>query len=157
MFLALLLLWLIFNGRITLEILAVGAFVSAALTFMWRKIFMPSRNVVLPGAGMLVRYLKYFGALVLEMISCSLKVMYLVLHPEEEIRPQLKTFKTRLEKEHHKVILANSITLTPGTITVGLKGDKLRVHGLDASMLEGIEDCDMVRRLEKMEGGTENE
>ena len=157
MFLGLLILWVIFNGRITIEILLVGAAASAALTYMWRKIFSVSRHVVIPGFEMLWRYVRYFGALVLEMISSSIRVMYLILHPEEEVKPQLVTFRTKLKKENHKVILANSITLTPGTITVGLQGDKLRVHGLDASMLEGIESCDMVRRLEKMEGVAEDE
>ena len=157
MFLGLLILWVIFNGRITLEILLVGAAVSAALTNMWRKLFSASHHVVIPGIGMLWRYVRYFCALVLEMINSSIRVMYLILHPEEEIKPQLVTFRTKLKKENHKVILANSITLTPGTITVGLKGDKMRVHGLDASLLEGIEDSDMVRRLEKMEGGAIDE
>ena len=87
----------------------------------------------------------------LDVIRCTLQVIRLILHPGEEIRPQLVTFRTKLTDDTHKVVLANSITLTPGTITVGLQDDRLCVHGLDASFLEGIESCDMVKRLEKME------
>ena len=157
MFFILLLLWLVFNGRLTVEIILTGAAVSAALTFLWHKLFRTRRFMLMPTPSMVWRGLCYFGALVLEVIRCNLQVIRLILHPGEEIRPQLVTFRTALKDDNHKVILANSITLTPGTITVGLLGDTLCVHGLDASFLEGIESCDMSRRLEKMEEGTGRE
>ncbi len=156
MFLMLLVFWLIFNGKVTTEIFLVGVAVSAALTFMWYKIFQVKRNVVVPSLSMVWRYLRYFANLILEIIRCNIQVMRLILHPQEEVHPQLITFPIKLKKESHKVILANSITLTPGTITVGLQDDTIRVHGLDASFLEGIEECDMLKRLEKMEEDLEN-
>lgn len=151
MFLMLLVFWLIFNGRVTTEILLVGVVVSAALTFMWCKIFNIKKSVFAPSVKGVWRYLKYIGNLVLEIIRCNIQVMRLILHPKEEVHPQLITFPVKLKKENHKVILANSITLTPGTITVAMQDDTIRVHGLDASFLEGIEECDMLKRLEKME------
>ena len=151
MFIILLLLWLVFNGRFTAEIFLVGVAVSAGLTFLWHRVFHTKRYTLLPTPGMVWRSLCYFGALLLEVIRCNLQVIRLILHPGEEIRPQLVTFRKKLTDDTHKVVLANSITLTPGTITVGLQDDTLLVHGLDASFLEGIESCDMVRRLEKME------
>ena len=151
MFLFLLLLWLVFNGRFTVEIFLVGAAASGALTFMWHKLFRIRCCMLLPSPGKVLRGLRYFGALVLEIIRCNLQVIRLILHPGEEIRPQLVTFRTGLKTDAHKVVLANSITLTPGTITVGLEKDQLLVHGLDASFLEGIESCDLAKRLEKME------
>ena len=151
MFFILLLLWLVFNGRFTVEIFLVGVVASAALTFLWHKLFRTRRCMLLPSPRTLRQGLCYFGGLILEVIRCNLQVIRLILHPGEEVRPQLVTFRTKLKDDTLKVVLANSITLTPGTITVGLKDDKLCVHGLDASFLEGIESCDMVRRLEKME------
>ena len=151
MFLMLLVFWLIFNGRITTEIVLVGIAVSAAITAFWRKIFHTKRNTVLISPKTAWQFLCYFGNLIIEIIRCNLQVMRLILHPKEEIHPQLVTFRTKLQKESHRVVLANSITLTPGTITVRVQGDTIRVHGLDASFLEGIEHCDMVERLEKME------
>ena len=153
MFFILLLLWLVFHGRITAEILLVGTGVCGVLTFLWHKLFRTRRYTLLPSAGMVRRSLCYFGALFLEVIRCNLQVIRLILHPGEEIRPQLVSFRTGLREDAHKVVLANSITLTPGTITVGLQDDTLLVHGLDASFLEGIESCDLARRLEKMEEG----
>lgn len=151
MFLMLLILWMIFNGRVTTEIFLVGVVVCAALTFMWCKIFNIKKNVIAPSLKGVWRYLKYIGSLVLEIIRCNIQVMRLILHPKEEVHPQLITFPIKLKKDSHKVILANSITLTPGTITVVMQDDTIRVHGLDRSFLEGIEECDMLKRLEKME------
>ena len=150
-FLVLLAFWLILNGKITAEIVLVGVAVSAALTAMWHKIFHNKQNTIFLSPAVLWRYLRYGANLVIEIFRCNFQVMHLILHPKEEIKPQLVTFRTNLKKDSHKVILANSITLTPGTITVGVQDDLIRVHGLDASFLEGIESCDMVKRLEKME------
>ena len=151
MFLMLLLFWLIFNGHVTLEIFLVGAVVSAAITFAWKKLFKTKKNAVLPSPKTLWQSVRYIGHLIVEIVECNLQVMRLILHPKEEIHPQLVTFRTKVKDENHRVILANSITLTPGTITVGLQDDILRVHGLDRSFLEGIEHCEMEERLEKME------
>lgn len=151
MFLMLLLFWFIFNGRITLEILLVGIAVAALITFAWRKIFNKKRNVVIPSPKAVWRGICYVFNLLIDIIKCNIQVMYFVLHPKEEIHPQLLTFKVALKKEIHKVILANSITITPGTITVGLHGDTICVHALDASFMEGIEECAALERLKKME------
>ena len=59
---------------------------------------------------------------------------------------------TNLKTETARVILANSITLTPGTITVSLTEQELLVHCLDKSLAEGMEDSEFVRLLEAMEG-----
>ena len=156
MFLMLLVFWLIFNGRVTTEIVLIGLVVCAALTLLWKKIFHTKRNAFLPTPSMVWRYLRYFGNLIVEIIRCNIQVMRLILHPQEEVHPQLVTFPVKLKKESHKVILANSITLTPGTITVGLGDHSICVHGLDASFTEGIENCDMADRLMKMEEVSED-
>ena len=59
---------------------------------------------------------------------------------------------TDLKSETAKVMLANSITLTPGTITVSLEDDTLLVHCLDKTLSEGMEDSEFVKMLEKLEG-----
>lgn len=151
MFLALLLFWIIFNGKVTWEILLVGCVISAALTGMWHVMFGGSRNALLLSPKMIWRYLKYFAELIWEIVVCNIKVMRLILHPSEEIHPRLVSFRTNLKEDLHTVILANSITLTPGTITVELEGNKLLVHGLDASFTEGIEESELVQSMEKLE------
>ena len=65
--------------------------------------------------------------------------------------PVIVRFQTDLKSDAAKVALANSITLTPGTITIGLEGDELIVHALDAELIEGIDESVFVRLLRKME------
>ena len=56
-----------------------------------------------------------------------------------------------LKKNRHLVALANSITLTPGTITVDLHDNHYTVHALDASMVDGLDDGVFVQKLMDME------
>ena len=58
---------------------------------------------------------------------------------------------TDLKTETARVILANSITLTPGTITVSLTEQELLVHCLDKTLAEGMEDSSFVKLLKKLE------
>jgi multicomponent Na+:H+ antiporter subunit E len=73
------------------------------------------------------------------------------LNQKIEIEPQLIHFIVPLQTSIAKVILANSITLTPGTITVSLEGNEYRVHCLDSDLAEGISESVFVKKLIKME------
>ena len=78
-------------------------------------------------------------------------VTRLILTRKEEIEPVIVHVHAKLKSETARVILANSITLTPGTITVSLTEDNLLVHCLDKSLSEGMDDSVFVRLLQKME------
>lgn len=98
----------------------------------------------------------YTVILILEILKANIGVMRLILSPQYEVEPKLVRFRTDLKTDIARVILANSITLTPGTITVTLEGDEYVVHCLDASMAEGMDDSIFVQLLhqfERKEGG----
>ncbi len=80
------------------------------------------------------------------MIVCQF-----ILAGKDTTKPAIVSFKTTLQSSFTRVVLANSITLTPGTITVSLKGDELIVHCLDESLAEGMDCSIFVTMLEKME------
>ena len=67
------------------------------------------------------------------------------------MEPQLGHFRSDLRTEFARVVLVNSITLTPGTITVGLEGSDFYVHCLDKEFAEGMDHSVFVELLEKME------
>ena len=144
--------WIIFNGRITLEIAifgvvvagAVYAFVCKFMGFTWERERAFYKKLPL--------YTQYVVLLVKEIIKANLAVCYLILTRKEVVEPVLVKVHTNLQKETTKVLLANSITLTPGTITVSLVGQELLVHCLDKSLAEGIENSEFVKLLERMEG-----
>ena len=70
---------------------------------------------------------------------------------EFEPKPRLVRFESGLSGEAHRVALADSITLTPGTITCQLRGDEYVVHCLDESLAEGLTDGALITALREME------
>ena len=75
-----------------------------------------------------VAYIPYF---IWAMIMANLDVAYRVLHPKRPINPGIVECKTMLTNNTGKLLLANSITLTPGTITLDVKGDRYFIHWID--------------------------
>ena len=87
-----------------------------------------------------------------EILKANLATSMAILSYEKEPHPVLVRFRTKLRSRITRVLLANSITLTPGTITVALEGDELTVHCLDESMSLGLENSAFEQLLLKMEG-----
>jgi multicomponent Na+:H+ antiporter subunit E len=150
---ALFLLWIAFNGRVTLEIALIGLAVSAALYWFCVKFLGYRLRTELRILGMIPFGISYVALLLFEIGKATFGVMRIVINPKYEIHPQLVTFRTPLQTTVAQTILANSITLTPGTISVFAEGDKLTVHCLDRSFTEGIEDLSFQRKLLTMERG----
>lgn len=151
MFIAYFALWVILNGKWTLEIGAFGV-VFAALLFAFSCRFMGysvGKDIALVrGAFSAARY----GVMLLgEIVKANLAVMRMILDLDFEPRPQLVRFESGLGVERHRVALADSITLTPGTITCLLEGDEFVVHCLDESLAEGLDDGPMISALRRME------
>ena len=65
-----------------------------------------------------------------EIIVSNLNVAKIVLSPQIVISPQIVTIKTKIKSDFNKAIFANTITLTPGTLTISMDGDKIEVHCL---------------------------
>ena len=142
MVIGMLLLWILFNGRITLEILIFGIVICSAICLLLSMI--TSQNLFKIDQRMLKRIayrLRYYGVLVVEIVKANLQVMDLILTPGEiEIKPVLKHSKLN-------VLLANSITLTPGTITVDLDRDRFLVLAVDESFAEDLDQSVFVKEL----------
>ncbi len=151
MFLLFFFAWIVFNGRITLEILLFGVVISALVFMFMCKFADYSLQKEKKFYREILFFCRYVVLLVKEIINANLSVIHLILSREEQVEPVLVKFRTDLKSETAKVMLANSITLTPGTITVSLNEDELVVHCLDNSLAEGMEDSMFVRMLEEME------
>ena len=152
MLVLLFLAWIIFNGRITLEIVIFGIVIGAAVFAFMCKFMDYSIKKELRLYKKVPQFLKYVFLLVKEIIKANMAVIKMILTRREVTEPTLVKVHTDLKSETAKVMLANSITLTPGTITVSMEDDTLLVHCLDKSLSEGMEDSDFVKMLEKMEG-----
>lgn len=144
-------LWLILNGRITLEICLFGVALCALIYLFMCKFMDFSVRKDLRLMRNFGYAIAYFFVLLKEIFVSNFKVMAIVLFKRIPITPALTEVRVQLRSRITRTILANSITLTPGTITVKVEEDVFTVHCLSAELIEGIEDSHFVRLLRKME------
>ncbi|MBQ8953836.1 MAG: Na+/H+ antiporter subunit E [Clostridia bacterium] len=145
-------LWFIFNERVTLELAVIGLIVCGAVDlFSWKILGAQRRKKAAAYMRLIGGGARYGCNLLREIFRCNAAVIRLILSPSLEVEPELHTFTTRLKTDTARVALANSITLTPGTITCTLEGDKFCVHALDSTLGEGVESSDFEKRLLELE------
>lgn len=85
-----------------------------------------------------VRFPLFAALLFWEIIKANVDVFIRVVHPRLPIQPRLISFQSYLGTDVAKTILANSITLTPGTLTVEIDGDTFFIHCLAKTHADGI-------------------
>lgn len=151
MYLMLVLFWIILNGRITLEIVILGmVFALAIYGFAYKFMgltLQKEKNFCKHFWWMLV----YICLLVKEIAAANLQVLKIIFTPGRKTRPVLVSFPSPLKNKFLQVVLADSITLTPGTITVKLNEEGYVVHCLDESMAHGLDQSVFVQQLRKWE------
>lgn len=145
------LFWLILNASITLEIVIFGAIFSALVTMFSYKVTRVSPSLEKKAFKKIGLIIKYLLILVVEIIKANIDVIKLVLSRNPELSPTLKTIKVDLKSRVSLVALSNSITLTPGTITVSMNKNELLIHALTKENLEGMEESVFVTQLKEME------
>ena len=151
MYLLFLVAWIIFNGNFTLEIFIFGviiAFVVIAFMCKFMDYSLKKEVNVYKKSGW---FFVYIVLLICEIIKANLAIIPRILTVEEEMEPVIVTFHTHLKSDFTRMLLANSITLTPGTITVALEGNEYMVHCLDTELAEGLENS-VFEKILLMEG-----
>ena len=151
MFICFFALWIVLNGRWTTEIALLGlVFAAVAYAFTWKYLgYSPRVDAAL--IRRLPSAIRYGAVLLREIVKANLATAGMILNKGFEPSPQLVRFDAPLDKDRHRVALANSITLTPGTITVDLQDSRYLVHALDASLVEGLDDGAFVQELVRIE------
>ena len=155
MFIILFGFWLLLNGRWSTEIAVTGAVISLLISLLCWCFFglRPEKELML--AKRFGRWIGYLAYLAGEVCASGIRVIRLIWSPTLVAEPVLFAVKTRLRTRIGRVSFANSITLTPGTITVALEGDTLLVHALDTELAEGLAGGAMESRILKVEEGGE--
>ena len=147
--------WMILNGKVTAEICIFGVLISAALFYFMCRFMEYSMRKELLLFKLIPLFVRYFWVLVKEIVRANVCVLKIILSPELQPEPAFVYFETALRTGLAKVMLANSITLTPGTITVSVEGNRFCVHCLDRELAEGMEESVFVELLEEMEAEEE--
>ena len=149
MWLFLFLLWIVLNGRVTVELVIFGVVIATAVTvFADRVIGYKSATDKL-----ILRNLPIFFLYILNLIReiiVSAFAMAGMAYSAEPPKPVIIEFHSGFDTRLQNVLLANSITLTPGTITIFQEGDYFVIHCLKREFGEGIEDSSFVRLLRKI-------
>jgi multicomponent Na+:H+ antiporter subunit E len=153
--------WFILSGKMEIKYLMFGLVSAALVTFVTQDLLQArgaQRKTPLSMAGFFKagwRLLCYFVWLIKEIVQSNLQVAYIVLHPKLPIEPGLLRFRTRLRSPVGHVILANSITLTPGTITVDFSEGTYLVHALVPQAAGALLEEKMQAKLEAIFGEPE--
>lgn len=145
------LLWVIFNGNLTLEICIFGVVISVTLFAFVCKFMDFSLKKELHIYKKSFLFIRYVFVLIKEIVKANFGVIRMIMNQREEIQPMVVTFHSDLKTVTGKAFLANAITLTPGTITVSLEKDQYTVHCLDESMAEGMNDSELAEYIKKLE------
>jgi multicomponent Na+:H+ antiporter subunit E len=153
-FFVMLTFWVIMSGMFDGFHLPLGVFSCLLVAhFSHKLLFYGEPASWVRGLVGLVLYLPW---LFWEIFLANLQVAYIVLHPrmKDLLDPQLVRFKTSLKRPISRVTLANSITLTPGTITVNIEDDEFLVYALTQGAAESLPGSSMERRIATaLEGG----
>ena len=93
----------------------------------------------------------YAVVLVIAIVKASLSMTKLITAPEIDVEPRLVKFKAPLKTQTARCVLANSITLSPGAVTVSSDGDEFLVHALNRNIADGLQNSIFERLLAGME------
>lgn len=127
LFATLLFFWVLLNGSLAHDVLAVGAVASALIAIFFRgHLGWFSELRLTPKA--LITTVAYVFFYLKELVKSNINVALIVLSPSLPVNPGIVTVRTRLKSAMGRMLLANSITLTPGTLTVDIDGEFLHIH-----------------------------
>lgn len=141
--------WVILNGRLDMDVLITGAVSAVAIWLFTLKFTGWSLKKEKQAMILLPTLIEYFAFLFVEIMKANVGVLKVILTGKTD--PYIRTIETPLKSKMGRVLLANSITLTPGTVTVKIEENKLTVHCLTRDMADGLTDFILEKKLMKME------
>jgi len=140
----------VLSGHYTVTLMVIGAVCSVGV------VALASRMAVLDKEGhpiyLLARAVWYWPWLIWEIIKAGIDVSKIILTPSLPISPTMVNLRASQKSAVGIVTYANSITLTPGTVSVEVEGDEITVHALTLSGAEDLEGGRMDRIVTSFEG-----
>lgn len=127
LFATLLLFWVMLMGSLAPDVLLVGVLAALVIALLYRDGLSFFTEFRATQEAFVAGFL-YYGYFFKELAKSNLKMAAIVVSPDLPINPGIVKVRTRLKSRMGRLMLANSITLTPGTLTVELDGEWLYVH-----------------------------
>lgn len=149
LWLTLFIIWMIANATLAYDTVIAGVIISAVIALAFST-FARVYSVIRWSPQVLYYYLKYLVVFFIELVKANVNVMRLVFSPRINITPGIVEIKTGLKSPIGRLALANTITLTPGTLVVDIKDDSLFVHCIN------IGSTDQTKATAEISGRFEN-
>jgi multicomponent Na+:H+ antiporter subunit E len=127
LFIFLIIIWLLLTLNVTIPGISVGVVAALVVTIFYKKYSLEADRKLLQIGRYFWAFI-YLFIFLWECIKANIDVMYRVVHPAMPIKPGIVRVKSSLKTDIGKVFLANSITMTPGTITVDIIGNYFYIH-----------------------------
>ena len=150
LFVFLFIVWLLLSGHYTPTLMTYGALSCAAIVLLVRHLGILDEEALPAHLGLNV--LLYAPWLMKEVVVSNIAVAKVILTPGLPIHPRMIRVKASQTSDVGRVIYANSITLTPGTVTLDVRGNQFLVHALTTDSAEGLLSGEMDKRVSRVEG-----
>lgn len=150
MFLILFVHWVIWSGMLDAFHLSLGVISCAIVTFMSHDFLFQREKFTWSAVSEAFRFIAYIPWLMYQIVLSNIHVAKIVLNPEMPIDPKFVWYDCTLKKDISQVTLANSITLTPGTITTEITDGRYYVHCLDQKVADDLMAGDMEKRVARI-------
>jgi multicomponent Na+:H+ antiporter subunit E len=150
LFVTLVILWLLLSGHYTPLLLTLGLLSILLVTLISLRMNL----IAYDQPETFLRFMKYipYGFwLIIEILKSNIDVCKRILNPNLPVSPKWVTIKSSQFSEFGKIVYANSITLTPGTISIDVEDDNIDIHALSEIGVEGLTTGDMDNRISRAE------
>ena len=141
--------WLLMSGIYTPLILFLGAISVIFVLYLTRRMDALDEDVF--EFKLKRKHFSYWSWLAKEIFKANIDVAKVILSPKMNLSPRLVRVPLSQSNELATVIYANSITLTPGTVSIDIEGDEIIVHALTQELMDGLTEGDMDQRVNYLE------
>ncbi len=146
-----LLFWVVISANAKVETLCIGIIISLLVRTFNSDLMCGNRQ--LSFRRNIKAWIYYTILMLKEILVSNFNVAKIVLSPQIAISPQIVTINTQIKSDFHKAIFANTITLTPGTLTISIDGDEINVHCLKGEYSKGLTNSAFEKIILKVEEG----
>ena len=143
--------WIFLSGEFSFILLLSGIISSLLVSYISHDLLIGNGDMKL-GFIRTIRFIRFLPWLLWQIVLANIDLALRTLHPKMPINPMLINFKNNLKTDLGMVILANSITLTPGTVTIDVNENEFLVHVISEKAAQSLISGEMQARVKKIEG-----
>ena len=143
--------WIFLSGEFSFILLLTGIISSLLVSYISHDLLIGNGDMKL-GFIRTIRFIKFLPWLLWQIVLANIDLAIRTLHPKMPINPMLINFKNNLKTDLGMVILANSITLTPGTVTIDVNENDFFIHVISEKAAQSLISGEMQARVKEIEG-----